>query len=57
VDLNTMIPQNSGWTLSDATDVNDAGIIVGYGTLKGVNHSFMLVPASQCSVRGPARRT
>ena len=30
-DLNTLIPANSGWQLEAATDINDAGEIIGYG--------------------------
>jgi len=31
VDLNSPIPDSSGWTLTAATGINDAGQIVGYG--------------------------
>ena len=33
VDLNTMLPANSGWTLFDATGINDSGQITGVGSL------------------------
>jgi len=44
VDLNTLIPPNRGWVLTEATGVNDAGQIVGYGKLHGVDHGFLLTP-------------
>ena len=31
LDLNSLLPPNSGWTLTSATGINDAGQIVGYG--------------------------
>ncbi len=34
-DLNTLIPQNSGWELMEAFDINNNGQIVGYGVLNG----------------------
>lgn len=34
-DLNTLIPAQSGWVLTSATSINDAGRIVGAGTLNG----------------------
>jgi probable HAF family extracellular repeat protein len=43
VDLNTLIPSGSGWTLSVANAINDAGQIVGYGTNpNGEVHAFLL---------------
>lgn len=45
-DLNTLLPAGcGGWTLNNAADVNDSGVIVGTGTLNGTAHGFMLVPA------------
>jgi probable HAF family extracellular repeat protein len=43
-DLNTMIPTGTGWVLQEATAINDAGQITGYGTLHGLLHSFLLTP-------------
>lgn len=34
-DLNYLIPQNTGWVLEDAYDINSVGQIVGYGSLNG----------------------
>ena len=44
-DLNNLIDPNSGWTLFDATGINDAGQIVGEGANSlGQNHAFLLTP-------------
>jgi len=43
-DLNTLIPPNSGWYLQAALSINDAGEIVGYGTIKGETHAFLATP-------------
>jgi probable HAF family extracellular repeat protein len=46
VDLNTQIPPDSGWTLFEASAINDAGQIVGTGQLPGYNnvHAYLLTP-------------
>jgi hypothetical protein len=44
VDLNRSIPARSGWVLTEATAINDAGQIVGYGAFRGPNHGFLLTP-------------
>jgi uncharacterized membrane protein len=45
VDLNTLIPANSGWTLVAANGINDAGQIVGLGGFSGEGeHAFLLTP-------------
>jgi probable HAF family extracellular repeat protein len=41
-DLNTVLPPNSGWQLSSADFINDAGRIVGTGTLNGSPEWFIL---------------
>ena len=43
-DLNELIPQDSGWYLVDAFDINDAGQIVGRGLIGGEMHAFVLTP-------------
>ena len=43
-DLNALIPSGSGWVLSEANGVNDAGQIVGYGTHNGDVRAFLLNP-------------
>jgi hypothetical protein len=45
VDLNTLIPQDSGWILTSATGINNAGQIVGYGIGPGgVYGGYELTP-------------
>jgi probable HAF family extracellular repeat protein len=41
-DLNALLPPNSGWILNAAEDINDAGQIVGMGTLNGVQRGFVM---------------
>jgi probable HAF family extracellular repeat protein len=45
--LNHLIPPGSGWDLIKATDINDAGQIVGFGLAPGGEYlrAFLLVPA------------
>ncbi|MBO4274867.1 choice-of-anchor X domain-containing protein, partial [Microbispora triticiradicis] len=44
IDLNTLLPPGSGWTLVRAKDINDLNEIAGVGRLGGstVNHAFLL---------------
>jgi probable HAF family extracellular repeat protein len=44
IDLNTLLPRNSGWVLTAAWDVNDRGQIAGEGLHNGVLHAFRLNP-------------
>lgn len=43
-DLNQLIPQDSGWYLLEAWDINDAGQIIGGGMTGGEMHAFLLSP-------------
>jgi probable HAF family extracellular repeat protein len=43
-DLNSLIPAHSGWLLSEARDINDAGQIVGVGIVNGQRRGFLLTP-------------
>lgn len=43
VDLNALIPQDSGWTLNIAYAINNNGDIVGTGWFDGQQHGFILV--------------
>lgn len=45
VDLNDLIPQDSGWVLYSADHINNRGQIAGYGAINGVSRSFLLTPA------------
>jgi probable HAF family extracellular repeat protein len=45
IDLTTLIPASSGWTLISANGINDGGEIVGYGfNPEGNVHAFLLQP-------------
>jgi uncharacterized membrane protein len=44
VDLNTLIPEDCGWVLQNATSINNRGQIVGVGVVNGVAHGFLLTP-------------
>ena len=44
LDLNTLIDPLSGWVLSDAADINDAGQITGQGLIGGQYHAYLLTP-------------
>jgi probable HAF family extracellular repeat protein len=45
-DLNTLISPGSGWELINATGINDAGQITGYGYHNGAEEGFLLTPAT-----------
>jgi probable HAF family extracellular repeat protein len=51
LDLNNLIPSNSGWTLIKATGINDAGQIVGIGGYNGAAAGFLLTPSCSQPVR------
>jgi len=43
-DLNTLLPSDSGWILSNATAINNVGQIVGPGSYQGATRGFVLTP-------------
>jgi probable HAF family extracellular repeat protein len=46
MDLNNMVPTNSGWNLMVARGMNAAGQIVGWGMYAGHTKAFLLTPVS-----------
>ena len=52
IDLNTLLPANSGWILQRATGINDSGQIVGYGTHNGVLSGFLMTPTGSTVIPG-----
>jgi hypothetical protein len=44
MDLNDFIPAGSPWYLQNASSINDAGEIVGWGTINGEVHAFLATP-------------
>jgi probable HAF family extracellular repeat protein len=55
-DLNLMIPAGSGWVLKIATDINDAGQIVGNGVKNGEDRAFLLTPTQPMLMVDPANK-
>jgi probable HAF family extracellular repeat protein len=47
VDLTSLIDPNSGWLLNDAYAINNAGQILGAGTIGGQWHAFLLTPVPE----------
>ena len=52
-DLNNLIPLNSGWVLTRANAINNAGQIVGTGVLNGQPRAFMLTPTEPMLLTEP----
>ncbi len=53
INMNALIPADSGWTLTEANGINEQGSIVGKGTINGVNHAFLLTPLTPPASRPP----
>ncbi len=51
VSISSLFGPSSGWSAVTATDINDAGDIIGRGTLNGVSHGFLL-QSSQLAITG-----
>ncbi|MHC5082911.1 MAG: DUF3466 family protein [Planctomycetota bacterium] len=47
LDLNHLIPPDSGWVLNSALDINESGQIVGGGLFNGQQHAFLLTPVPE----------
>lgn len=43
-DLNDLLPADSGWELTYASGINDAGKIIGYGNYNGLTVGYMMEP-------------
>ena len=52
-DLNALVPEGTGWNLTNAQAINSVGQIVGYGTINGQTHAFLLTPDSSGVVLAP----
>ena len=44
IDLNRLLPPNSGWTLEEARAINDRGQVAGQGHFHGQARAFLLTP-------------
>jgi probable HAF family extracellular repeat protein len=49
LNLNTMIPAHSGWILTKALAINNAGQIVGVGQFNGQTRAFLLSPSGSAA--------
>ncbi len=57
VDLNTRVKLPTGWVLQFATDINDAGQIVGGALVNGHERAFRLTPSNVTRIFGADRYT
>jgi probable HAF family extracellular repeat protein len=56
IDLNTVIPSDSGWELMVARGINNRGEIAGTGFLNGEKHGYVLIPMAPRHRPTPAPR-
>ncbi len=52
IDLNDLIPADSGWVLGAANGINANGQIVGSGAMNGEQHAFLLTPVQSAASGG-----
>jgi probable HAF family extracellular repeat protein len=57
LDLNGLVPANSGWLLNAAYAIDNAGEIVGTGIFNGAKHEFRLDPVTGASETGAPAQT
>ncbi len=55
LDLNSLVTNLTGWTLTEAYSINDAGQIAGAGLLDGITHAFRLDPLEEPGLRVAAQ--
>ncbi len=53
IDLNSLIPADSGWTLQNAYAINKDGQIVGTGVIDGETHAFLATDPPATAVPEP----
>jgi hypothetical protein len=46
VDLVTLLPPNSGWTLTQANGISSSGQIIGVGVHNGISRGFLMTPTT-----------
>lgn len=47
IDLNNLLPANSGWELYYAHGINNLGQIIGWGDINGESHAFLMTPVPE----------
>ncbi|NVN92035.1 MAG: DUF3466 family protein [Desulfuromonadales bacterium] len=47
IDLNSLLPADSGWMLNEAHKINEKGQIAGVGTYNGTSQGFLLTPSAR----------
>jgi probable HAF family extracellular repeat protein len=52
-DLATLVTNGDGWALTSAVGINQAGVIVGMGTLNGEEHGYLLTPDPPMALNDP----
>tara|TARA_B100000676_G_C17990877_1_gene794817 strand:+ start:22 stop:384 length:363 start_codon:yes stop_codon:yes gene_type:complete len=53
LNLNDLIPPNTGWHLITATDINNSGEIVGFGTFGSTETAYLALPISASTTEPP----
>lgn len=56
LDLNSLLPADSGWQLIEARGINNQGMIVGTAMLNGQSRAFLLTPPSAQRLQNSARK-
>jgi probable HAF family extracellular repeat protein len=46
MDLNGLVPTNSGWEMMEARGINESGQITGWGMFEGHTNAFLMTPVS-----------
>jgi probable HAF family extracellular repeat protein len=46
LDLNSLVPTNSGWEMMEARGINASGQIIGWGMFAGHTNAFLMTPVS-----------
>ena len=56
LDLNSLLPADSGWHLMEARGINNQGMIAGTARINGALRAFLLIPPSAQRLRNSVRR-
>lgn len=50
IDLDDLLPHNSGWKITEATGINNSGQIIGMGIVNGARHAFLMTPMIEVAI-------